>query len=137
MTLPFIDEQAIRIPAPRDVVWPALERYVERALAGGDRRILGRLLGTDPPSGFAVAQREPGVRIVLEGRHRFSRYELAFELAEARDGATLLRAQTSAAFPGLHGRTYRALVIGTRAHVLVTNSMLRAVRRLAVSARPA
>jgi hypothetical protein len=42
----------------------------------------------------------------------------------------VLRAKTYAEFPGLRGRIYRALVIGTGAHVLATNHMLRAIQRL-------
>jgi hypothetical protein len=37
--------------------------------------------------------------------------------------ATRLRAETRAVFPGTPGRLYRAGVIGTRAHVLVTLTM--------------
>ena len=36
-----------------------------------------------------------------------------------------------AVFPGLKGRAYRTLVIGTRMHVLVTNRVLDSVRRRA------
>ncbi len=69
--------------------------------------------------------------LALEGQHRFSRYGLVFRLEETKDERTLLRAETRAEFPGLKGRVYRALVIGTRGHVMVVNRMLRAVRRRA------
>ncbi len=39
-----------------------------------------------------------------------------------------LRAETRAAFPGLSGRAYEALMIGTRAHVLAAHRLLSAVR---------
>ena len=55
-------------------------------------------------------------RLVLTGRHRFSRYALVFEL-EPLGEHTVLKALTYAVFPGLHGRVYRLLVIGSRAHV--------------------
>jgi hypothetical protein len=42
-----------------------------------------------------------------------------------------LSAETRAEFPGRSGSAYRALVIGTRGHVLAVNSILRAVRRRA------
>jgi hypothetical protein len=47
----------------------------------------------------------------------------------------VLTATTRAAFPGARGRAYRALVIGTRAHVLATRHMLHAVRRLSLTER--
>jgi len=42
-----------------------------------------------------------------------------------------VRAETRAEFPGLQGSVYRALVIGTRGHVLVTRRILAAVQRRA------
>ena len=68
----------------------------------------------------------------MAGRHRFSRYRLVFELVDAADDETQLSARTYAEFPGLRGRAYRALVIGTRLHVLATNQILRSVRRAAL-----
>jgi hypothetical protein len=44
----------------------------------------------------------------------------------------MLRATTYAAFPGARGQAYRALVIGSRAHVLAGRHLLHAVRRLAL-----
>ena len=68
----------------------------------------------------------------MAGRHRFSHYRLVFELVDAADDETHLSARTYAEFPGLRGRVYRALVIGTRLHVLATNQILRSVRRAAL-----
>ena len=62
---------------------------------------------------------------------------LAFEVADASDGATQLRAKTYAEFPGVRGRAYRALVIGTRAHVVAANHILRSIRRLALESTSA
>ncbi|MBC8068158.1 MAG: hypothetical protein IAG13_07480 [Deltaproteobacteria bacterium] len=132
--LPHIDQHAITIAARRDAVWAALERYVGETIGTSRLPLLGHLLGTDPPSGFVVAEREPGRRLVLAGRHRFSRYRLVFELEDAVDAATVLRANSYAVFPGPHGRVYRALVIGTRLHVLATRGILHAVRRATASA---
>lgn len=130
--LPFVDEHTLRIEAPRERVWPVLERYAEKALTTPDRGLLATLLGTEPRSGFAVASSVPGERLELAGRHRFSRYELVFELTDAGDGtATRLHGLTYAVFPGLHGRLYRALVIGTRLHVVATRRMMGAVARIA------
>jgi hypothetical protein len=132
MNLPYVDEHAVRIPVPRDVVWTALERYVASALRSAEGSPLTRILGTEPRAGFEVSERVPAERLALAGRHRFSRYLLVFVLADAADGDTQLRAQTYAVFPGLHGSAYRALVIGTRFHVLATNRLLRAVRRRSI-----
>ena len=130
--LPYIDEHATRIPATRSRVWEALESYVQALLRANERGPLTTVLGTDPPGGFAVAESVPGERLALRGRHRFARYELAFELAEAEDGfATQLRAQTRAEFPGVRGRIYRALVIGSRGHVVATRYMLRRIAQRA------
>jgi hypothetical protein len=48
-----------------------------------------------------------------------------------------VRAETRAAFPGLQGRAYRALVIGTRGHVLAVRRLLRAVKARAEDPRTA
>ena len=72
----------------------------------------------------------PGSRLRLEGRHRFSRYALDFELIAVTRG-TRLSATTLAAFPGVPGTLYRTLVIGTRGHVLVVRRLLHSVRRRA------
>ena len=128
--LPYIDEHAIRIEEPRERVWTTLNQYVDSSLASGKANPLTRLLGTEPPSGFEISESVPTERLTLAGRHRFSRYSLVFELADAADGATHLRARSYAAFPGISGRIYRALVIGTRLHVVATNHLLRSIRRL-------
>lgn len=130
--LPYVDEHAIRIAASRDVVWAALQRHVATSLLKAEGTALVRLLGTEPRAGFAVSDSVPEKSLSLSGRHRFARYTLAFELADAQNGATQLRAQTYAAFPGIHGRVYRALVIGTRAHVVATRRILRSVRSLSL-----
>lgn len=137
--LPYIDEHATTTGATREQAWTALVETVRRQTAGGER--LARLLGCDPAvtsprfealpgqtiPGFRVAEAEPGRRLVLRGRHRFSDYQLTVLLDD--DGS--LRAQTHAAFPGLKGRAYKTLVIGTRFHVLATRRILHAVARRA------
>ncbi len=131
--LPYVDQHALAIDAPRGVVWAALERYVAESIGAGNLPLLGRLLGTEPRGGFAVIERAHAQRIVLGGRHRFARYRLIFELDAAPGGGTVLRALTYAAFPGVRGSIYRALVIGTRMHVLATRGMLHAVRRRSIA----
>lgn len=128
-TPPYVDEHAVRITAPRDVVWTVLEQYVTTSIGIPDGNLLTKLLGTEPEAGFEVARSVPGESIDLVGRHRFSTYLLRFELADAPDGATQLRAQTYAAFPGITGEIYRTLVIRTRFHVIATMHVLRTVQR--------
>ena len=126
---PYVDEHRIRIEAPRPRVWSALCRYVDATLAVAADSSLARLLRTEPRAGFQVAGAVANSRLDLTGRHRFSRYRLVFDLTDSEDAQTLLSARTYAAFPGLHGRVYRALVIGTRGHVVMTNHILRSIRR--------
>lgn len=134
--LPYVDEHAVRIAASRELVWTALQRYVATSLRIAPGSPLVRILATEPSAGFEVSESVPVERLTLVGRHRFSQYMLAFELTDltdgATDGATQLRAQTYAAFPGLRGRVYRALVIGTRAHLVSTNHVLRSIRRMSI-----
>ena len=129
--LPYIDEHDISIGVSPDQVWTALEGVVADDLRAWARSPLTRVLGTRPREGFAIAASTAGERLVLRGRHRFSRYELAFDLEPAGSSATRLRATTRAAFPGAHGRAYRGLVIGTRLHVLATRRILSVVARRA------
>ena len=127
--LPYVDEHAIRIAASRELVWTALQRYVITSLRIAEGNLLVRLLGTEPRAGFEVSESVWADRLTLVGRHRFARYMLAFELIDSAEGITQLRAQTYAAFPGVRGRIYRVLVIGTRAHVVATRHILRSIRR--------
>ena len=124
----FVDEHRTTIDAPRDRVWTALRRYAD-SMGIGRRNPLAWLLGTVPRSGFEIALEVPAVRLGLTGRHRFSRYQLVFELTDAGNGETQVSARTYADFPGPHGRVYRALVLGSRAHVVAVRAMLRSIRR--------
>jgi hypothetical protein len=125
--LPYVDEHAISIAAPRELVWSVLQHYASTSLRIPQGP--ARLLGTEPPAGFEVAESAPTQSLTLVGRHRFSRYMLAFDLTDGGEGATQLRARTYAQFPGLRGQAYRALVIGTHAHVVATKHLLRKIRR--------
>ncbi len=136
--LPYIDEHSQQIDAPVDAVWTALMKVLHRAMGGSAR--FARILGCDPAQGttefagrlgeavpgFRIVEAEPGRRLALRGRHRFSRYTLTFVL----DG-NQLRAQTHAAFPGILGRLYRAVVIGSGGHRILTRRLLRQVARAA------
>ena len=79
--------------------------------------------------GFHVAVATPPTELALAGSHRFSNYALIFRLDPLADGGTRLRAETRAEFPHLQGAIYRALVIGTRMHVLVTRRILAGAKR--------
>ena len=144
--LPFLDEHQVLVPAPADVVWRCLARQLHPTrpgeafalLVGAEpRRATGRRFdeGATLP-GFAVAEAVPGQFVRLTGRHHFSRYALVFSLA-AQPGGTVLSARSYAQFPGLHGRVYRRLVIGSGAHRVLLTRQLRAVRRRAESRQAA
>lgn len=143
--MPYIDEHAREIGATREQAWAALiatvrglGRTVPAALAGPWGLEPARLQGdwsTSPQAGdclpgFAVERAIPPRELALRGRHRFSRYALVFELDEAGAGCTL-RARSYAEFPGLKGRAYRALVIGSGGHRAMVRRMLRDIAQRA------
>ncbi|HEX3041159.1 MAG TPA: hypothetical protein VHP56_03615 [Solirubrobacterales bacterium] len=142
--LPFVDEHGVEVAAPPEVVWESLCRVAEGSFASPVAARFARLLGCEEtaPSGprplaegsafpgFTVARAEPGSELALAGRHRYSEYALVFHL-DASGAGTRVRAETRARFPGASGRLYRAAVIGTRGHVLVTMRLLAAVKRRA------
>ncbi len=118
------------MPAPPEDVWKALDPALEAGFGRRRAQALAWILGCRDDGGFHVARSDPPRELALEGRHRFSRYRLAFEV-EPSGAGTRLKAVTHAAFPGLHGRIYRALVIGSGGHRIVTRRLLRSVARLA------
>ena len=77
--------------------------------------------------GFQVEQACPPSRLALAGRHRFSRYALVFELEDTSPEGTRVRARSWGVFPGVRGRSFRALVIGTGAHRVVVRRLLRRI----------
>ena len=136
--LPFLDEHREHVDVPADVAWTAVVGVLRRRMGGA--RSLARVLGCDPPEGtpgfsgrvgdtlpgFRVVDSEPGRRLVLQGRHRFARYALTFLI----EGDQLC-ARSEAAFPGIHGRLYRALLMGSGGHRLVTRGLLGQMARAA------
>lgn len=149
--LPHIDEHAIAIEAGPDATWEATLRIVEGSFASPATARVARLLGCAEVArsgprplaigstipGFRVRRAEPGRELALVGSHRFSSYALIFRLDDLGEGRTHVRAETRAEFPGLRGSAYRALVIGTRGHVLVVRRLLGAVKRRAERDAPA
>jgi hypothetical protein len=143
--LPWVDEHAAEIDAPAAAVWPALLRTAERMTDGGAAPRYARAVGCADTEaggprplevgstfpGFHVAELIPERLLVLAGSHHFSDYALVFRLEPLGGVRTRLVAETRAEFPGFKGRAYRALVIGTRMHVLVVRRVLGRVARRA------
>lgn len=114
--LPYIDEHAIWLRASAEEAWSAL---------------LGKMCRDpdDPstaPLGFRLEEADAPHRLALKGRHPFAVYRLVFEVDPDGDGVRV-RALTFAAFPGVHGKIYRALVISSGAHRKVVRRMLRRI----------
>ena len=126
--LRYIDEHAITVAADREETWSALLRVMCRD-------------PYDPstvPTGFVLDDAKPPERFALKGRHPFAVYRLIFELATEPDDSarTRVRAMTWAHFPGLHGKVYRVLVIGTGGHRVAVRWMLTRVKNTAADAHP-
>ena len=149
--LPEIDDHARLVAAPPDRTWDALVAVLAGPVAALPRPLTWAWdleprarTGWDEPApgstipGFVVAESAPPRLLTLRGRHRFSRYEIRFILEPAAPGAVELHARTAAAFPGLPGKTYRALVIGSGGHALVVRRLLARVAERAerAPARP-
>jgi hypothetical protein len=142
-TLPWIDEHAVEVAAERQRVWDALIGWVGRpprpgsaqlaALLGCRERGMNGKAGEEGSTivGFRVVRSAPPAELALAGRHRFSDYALTFSIDDVGGGRSRLSATTRAEFPGATGRVYRALVIGSRGHVLAVRSILAAVRERA------
>ena len=122
--LPYIDQHVITVRADREETWSALLRWACRDSG-------------DPSSVrlpyFWLKEASPPARLVLGGQHPFSRYRLVFELTELEPRRARLAALTWAEFPGLAGKVYRALVIGTGAHRVAVRLMLKHIAEQTVS----
>ncbi|UFS94748.1 hypothetical protein [Nocardia huaxiensis] len=119
--LPYIDQHSRLVAADRAHTWTALLRTTCKN--PDDLNTL--------PHGFSLDESDPPKRLAAEGQHRFSRYALTFTLEEVDSGHTRLVADSYGAFPGLGGRIYRALVVGSGGHALIVRDM---VRRIGVAA---
>jgi uncharacterized protein YndB with AHSA1/START domain len=141
--LPYVDEHTRTLDVPPERVWRALLATLQRSLPNvpGWIAAVWGLEQSAPPGeqastivgdslpGFVATTVEPARLLTLRGRHRFSEYELRFELESSSSSDTRLRATTFASFDGLKGRAYRALVIGTGGHRIAVRRMLASVAR--------
>ncbi len=146
--LPYIDEGTRTIDARADQVWRALLATVRLIGAWLPRPVLSAW-GLEPSErtgawrsevhpgdtlvGFGVLEAAAPRLLVLRGAHRFSRYELRFELSDVDGGATILHAHSSAVFPGVEGALYRALVIGSGFHRVAVRTLLAQVAERAAT----
>ncbi|WP_214411221.1 hypothetical protein [Sphaerisporangium fuscum] len=143
--LPWLDEHTAVVAAGPEALWQATAQVFGRSFSRGLSARYARLVGAEPlvatgPWPPAEGSTVPGFRVVsavsgrelgLAGRHRFSDYTLVFRIEPLEAGRSRLRAESRAAFPGRAGRGYRALVIGTGAHVAGMRRLLAAIRRQA------
>ena len=143
--LPHIDEHSVVVDASADACWSSVIDVVARAFSGRATGLVARALGCAETAvagprpitagstfpGFRVSVAEPPNELALEGSHRFSRYSLVFRVDPLGAARSRLRAETRAVFRPRLGRLYRALVIGTRGHVLVVRRLLASIRERA------
>ncbi|MDX6359474.1 MAG: hypothetical protein QOH37_2528 [Nocardioidaceae bacterium] len=142
---PYVDEHSTLVTTGPDEVWRALLDTLDHAFGRPAAAAYARAVRCRPPAatgprpltvgstlpGFRVTIAEPGTALVLEGRHHFSTYALVVRLEPGAGGGTVLRAETDAVFPGLRGRAYRTLVVGSSGHARGMRRLLGAVRRRA------
>jgi hypothetical protein len=141
--LPLLDEHEVPAEASPEEVWTAIPEALRAACDRSRARWLAALLACDERgsgafdagsgetlAGFRVARSDPPRRLALEGRHRFSRYRLTFEIEPGGAGSRV-RAVTHAEFPGLRGALYRAAVVGSGGHRIVTRRILKSIARRA------
>jgi hypothetical protein len=140
-SLPYLDEHATVVAADVDKVWLALVETLDRnfsrtpaaryawAVRCVDQAATGPRPLTEGSTlpGFRVVTATPGSKLILAGKHRFSDYELIFHLEPIDPDRSRLRAESRATFPGLTGRAYRLLVVGTGGHVISVRRLLSAI----------
>lgn len=145
MDLPYVDEHETTVAAPAAEVWRTLVETVDAGFSARGAAAYARLVGCADTAaagprplaegstfpGFRVVAAVPGQELALAGRHRFSDYKLTFRLDAIDAGRTRLRAESRAAFPGLHGAAYRFVVIRTGGHAVGVRRLLAGIRRRA------
>ena len=143
-SLPPIDEHAVVVRASPEQTWDAIVETLPRSFGGRLSQRGAGILGCEHTEvdgsaatigatlpGFIVARSIRPAMLTLLGEHRFSRYALVFRVDELDEQRSALRAETRADFPGMRGRIYKTLVIGSRGHVLAIMRVLRAIRKQA------
>ncbi|MGH2747432.1 MAG: hypothetical protein ACRDKB_05860 [Actinomycetota bacterium] len=146
--LPVIDRHCVEVAAGAEDAWRSLVEILPTLFAGWGKGAFTRALGCEErsvtgPSPIAEGSTFPGFRVVdaspprlvAEGRHRFSSYALIFDVEKNGEGARIC-AETMASFPGVQGGVYRALVIGTGAHVVAVRRILRAIKQRTEASAP-
>lgn len=142
--LPPVDEHSIEVDAPAEASWAAVFPTLQKAMDGRLSRALAHRLGAEQEEssgdlhhpggvlpGFVVSRAVPPVMLALLGEHRFSKYALVVRIDLLPGQRSRVRIETRASFPGKRGSTYKAAVVGTRGHVVVVRSLLRAIRKRA------
>jgi hypothetical protein len=121
--LPYIDEHAISVAANRPDTWSALlAMWCQDPRDASEVRV----------PFFSLEEAVPTERLALKGRHPFAVYRLVFALDDDGPARTRLSARSWADFPGVCGKVYRELVIGTGGHRVAVRRMLK---RIAAEAR--
>ena len=147
-TLPYIDEHQVSVDASAPLAWAAVVDVFGRLSTKPGWRVFAQAIrckpvraagtsgtvGTSLP-GFLVARCEPPTEWALEGAHLFSRYALTFRIDSLDNAHCRVTARSSAEFPGLHGKMYRAVVIGTGGHKVGVRNILRSIKTEAEHSR--
>jgi len=129
--LPYVDTRTVTVAAASEQAFDTVAGSIPRAGSRGPLLFYARVIGCEDGQPFSVAVTHRPAELVLTGRHRFSRYELAFQFVPAGPGSTVISAITHAAFPGIGGRLYRAAVIGSGGHRFAMRAMLAGLKRRA------
>jgi hypothetical protein len=140
--LPFVDRYSVEVAASPEYLWDALVGAIGGRSLGPAGPALARILGCEdgeskgprPLSGgstlpgFHVVEADEPNRLILEGRHRYSRYHLTMSISASNRGGASLCAETRAAFPGTIGWLYRKAVIGSGGHGLLVRQFLAGIK---------
>lgn len=145
--LPYVDEHTTIVVADADALWRGLTEALDASFGGSRATAYARMVGCADVGasgprpleegatlpGFRVTTASKGQQLTLTGSHRYSTYTLTFRIDEAGPGRYLLKAESRAAFPGLAGRAYRRLAIGTGGHAMGIRRLLASIRGRAES----
>jgi hypothetical protein len=146
--LPCIDEHEISLNVAAPVAWTAVVAVFGRLATRPAWRMFARAIRCKPDHavgtavtagdslpGFLVARCTAPTEWALEGEHLFSRYALTFRIAPVDSEHCRVGAHSTADFPGLHGKVYRAMVIGSGGHAIGVRSILRSIKTEAEHSR--